>query len=443
MPNNFTLNSLSQNSENSIPYFRYWCQKVLPLSYDDSLSYYELLNKVVVYLNNVIKDVNTATTELSELRQAFNTLKNYVDNYFNNLDVQAEINNKLDNMVQDGTFDTIIKQYFNRKYIFVGDSYILGYSNDGNTYNSFAKIINGALGLNATILGTSGAGFVHAGTGPNEGKNFLQTLQTYPGDTAAKNAVTDIYVMGGYNDRTHTATDIRNAMTVFNAYAKDTFPNARVHVAFIGWSLIPAEYAALEQAALAYSDCGLYGMAYMSNSEYILHNSFYFTSDRVHPNNEGHAKLASYLSSNILGGEIDVTQIKGELTVPTVHNVTLGKIYASLHNNIISVIMPDSCNINLSDYDGNLWGSNWVQISGKIDPTPILGYQETYWAGAVNWQPIDSTNWYTAPASIKLVDGVFYIQIQAVDLTNHSMYSGKIQHCVIPSFAFNSPTLLS
>ena len=27
--------------------FRYWCQTVLPITYDDSLSYYELLNKVV------------------------------------------------------------------------------------------------------------------------------------------------------------------------------------------------------------------------------------------------------------------------------------------------------------------------------------------------------------------------------------------------------------
>ncbi len=37
--------------------FRFWCQKVLPLIYDDSLSYYELLAKVVVYLNNVIEDI--------------------------------------------------------------------------------------------------------------------------------------------------------------------------------------------------------------------------------------------------------------------------------------------------------------------------------------------------------------------------------------------------
>ena len=42
----------------TIPKFRFWCQKVLPLVYDDSLSYEELLCKVVNYLNEVIKDVN-------------------------------------------------------------------------------------------------------------------------------------------------------------------------------------------------------------------------------------------------------------------------------------------------------------------------------------------------------------------------------------------------
>jgi hypothetical protein len=36
----------------------FWCQKVLPLVYDDSLSYYELLCKVVDYLNKVIDNTN-------------------------------------------------------------------------------------------------------------------------------------------------------------------------------------------------------------------------------------------------------------------------------------------------------------------------------------------------------------------------------------------------
>lgn len=39
--------------------FRFWCQKVIPLVYDDSISYYEFLCKVCNYLNHVIEDVNT------------------------------------------------------------------------------------------------------------------------------------------------------------------------------------------------------------------------------------------------------------------------------------------------------------------------------------------------------------------------------------------------
>lgn len=38
--------------------FRIWCQKVLPLVYDESLSYYELLCKVLKHLNLTIEDVN-------------------------------------------------------------------------------------------------------------------------------------------------------------------------------------------------------------------------------------------------------------------------------------------------------------------------------------------------------------------------------------------------
>lgn len=47
--------------------FRYFCQKVLPAVYDDSLSYYELLNKVVEYLNNTINVVNYNSETIKEM----------------------------------------------------------------------------------------------------------------------------------------------------------------------------------------------------------------------------------------------------------------------------------------------------------------------------------------------------------------------------------------
>ena len=42
---------------------------------------------------------------------AFNTLKNWVENYFANLNVQVEINNKIDDLVTDGTMSELIAPY--------------------------------------------------------------------------------------------------------------------------------------------------------------------------------------------------------------------------------------------------------------------------------------------------------------------------------------------
>ena len=88
--------------------FRFWCQKVLPLVYDDSLSYYELLCKVVDYLNKTMEDVETLEGDISSIYEAYEQLETYVNEYFDNLDVQEEINNKLDEMAEDGSLTSIL-----------------------------------------------------------------------------------------------------------------------------------------------------------------------------------------------------------------------------------------------------------------------------------------------------------------------------------------------
>ena len=98
--------------------FRAWCQKVLPLVYDDSLGYYELLCKVLDTLNKTV-------IEVINLGGAYDKLEEYVNNYFKNLDIQEEINNKLDQMVEDGTLESIISKYITqniiRRYLTVSD----------------------------------------------------------------------------------------------------------------------------------------------------------------------------------------------------------------------------------------------------------------------------------------------------------------------------------
>lgn len=55
-----------------LKYFKFWTQNVLPLVYDDSLSYYEVLCKISAKLNEVIKFVNDNIKEYIE--EALNRL---------------------------------------------------------------------------------------------------------------------------------------------------------------------------------------------------------------------------------------------------------------------------------------------------------------------------------------------------------------------------------
>lgn len=98
----------NQNNYKSLGQFRFWCQKVLPLVYDDSISYYELLGKVVNYLNETISNMELVGEDMAKVYTAFEQLQGYVNTYFDNLDVQNEIDKKLDDLASDGTLLALI-----------------------------------------------------------------------------------------------------------------------------------------------------------------------------------------------------------------------------------------------------------------------------------------------------------------------------------------------
>ena len=84
-----------------INHLKFWCQQVLPLVYDDSLSFYELLCKIVDKLNEVI----TSNNSLNEAWQ------NFINKFDINLSKTVE--EILTKWVDDGTFDKIIEGYIN------------------------------------------------------------------------------------------------------------------------------------------------------------------------------------------------------------------------------------------------------------------------------------------------------------------------------------------
>ena len=84
---------------------------IIPSSYKYALTYEEQIFAIGDYLEKVVfPAINENAEALAELQGLFLQLKDYVDNYFDNLDVQEEINNKLDDMVTQGTMAEIINQ---------------------------------------------------------------------------------------------------------------------------------------------------------------------------------------------------------------------------------------------------------------------------------------------------------------------------------------------
>lgn len=162
-----------------IPKFRRFVLQNFPFIEEDfdALTDYELICKVIEYLNQVITsqneviaevgrfetDVNNEidefetniTNNFNRLEGLFNDLKSFVDNYFDNLDVQEEINNKLEQMAEDGTLQEIITAY-------IQSSVAWTFSSLSDALNA-TNLVNGSyvhiLGYNS--IGDGGDGYFH------------------------------------------------------------------------------------------------------------------------------------------------------------------------------------------------------------------------------------------------------------------------------------------
>lgn len=96
-----------------IPYLRFWCQKVLPAVYDQSLSYYEVLCKLAAFLNKMLEELEKMQDNIDALHKAYKDLQDWVN---------AEIARFEAHMEQH--FDDLTKELWNK---------FEQYKNDTNT----------------------------------------------------------------------------------------------------------------------------------------------------------------------------------------------------------------------------------------------------------------------------------------------------------------------
>lgn len=107
--------------------------------------------------NKVLEQWKAMQKNFDSLQNAFNDLKNYVQDYFKNLDVQEEINNKLDEMFSNNSFwiklTSVLPYVTPLMFGCVGD----GITNDNTNFTTFLNYcttnnVKGVLDPNKTYL---------------------------------------------------------------------------------------------------------------------------------------------------------------------------------------------------------------------------------------------------------------------------------------------------
>ena len=117
----------------------------------DAINIYGIISKIKDYLNTTIANEQIVTENQQNVFKGFTDLHNYVEDYFTNLDVQDEINNKLDEMAESGELQTIIETFLNSNAVF-------GY----NTVSDMQSATNLIVGSHAK---TCGYNYINDGAG--------------------------------------------------------------------------------------------------------------------------------------------------------------------------------------------------------------------------------------------------------------------------------------
>lgn len=100
-----------------VPFLPPWVETGLQPAFYDKESGTVLQQTARMYdkVNQLIRNFNDLSKETKETVEEyilkFTELKDFVDDYFDNLDVQEEINNKLDAMAEDGSLQVILDSY--------------------------------------------------------------------------------------------------------------------------------------------------------------------------------------------------------------------------------------------------------------------------------------------------------------------------------------------
>ena len=216
------------------------------------------------------------------------------------------------NINDNGKLLSALRQEFNstrtaKSVVIIGDSYAEGYTPDGNVTGWADKIASSMPYCTFKIKYSGGAGFSHVSA--STGKKFIDLLNEAGNEMteANRNNVSLVLIGGGINDRDQTKADLKTAIDTFSSRCRELYPYADIIYAFIGWSNSSSVRNQLRTECSNLRSCRTSGMKIITSTAFTLHDYKYFSSDGIHPNNDGQDALAQTMAGVILGSEPNIT----------------------------------------------------------------------------------------------------------------------------------------
>lgn len=269
-----------------------------------------------------------------------------------------------------------------RKIIIFGDSYFRDPSVSGDTpVGDQLAVMLADTAVEFEINAQGGEAFGDSGS-----YAYAYDVQNYA-TAFDPDEVTDIFFCGGYNDRSYTIAQIETGIDAAVAAVRAKYPNAKVSIGHFGWSSFAGGSTRsnmVNYSIQGYQKAPLHGAAYMTNSEFTMHDYSLFWTDNVHPTGDGMREIARQLVEYIFTGTCDVHYgIKGfafnDGTGPTAQWVrgtdTYG-VYSQLDNDKVKIILPNM----YAEYSATftLSHSYWVSLLNLTDITSNTNYKQYF-----------------------------------------------------------------
>ena len=330
----------------------------------------------------------------------------YVES-FNIMGLPVQVRDKEASEIANNNRDYI--EFKNKKIITIGDSYDLN-SASGVSWKGWGTALKEAH-PEITIYDypIGGAGFV---TYSPDNKTFINGLYQAYNDVTDRDSITDIVIMGGYNDASlsQTRSNIQSAIAAFYTYANTNFKNANIHIGFCG---VDANRSGQQKRCFIYAGyyeyiCSLFNISYINNLNYVLLNRSLLlqidgnANSLSHPNNDGCDYLARALYQHLKGNVINVF-----------YQYSIGSFTFSLKNDTVYVngitelsqtykTVPNGCNNNV-----------WVELMNCSSLNICWGGGTDADDGWKSGVYVKNSNGTIDILNIKYLNGRFYVMYDA------------------------------